>query len=156
MPQAGCLTPSGVQQLRPLDEAQVAGAGPQRLGLPEAERGVEVVRLQALLAVDGVVAAGAVGAAHPDLHTQPPPHGQGSHGAHMGLSWFGFKCRANVPAVPFGQLFWRSFMNTLNLWENDNPGTYDNKESRFGQHVPAHSPPQGGNLQEALWSQGSR
>ena len=86
---SGCLTPSGVQQLRPLDEAQVPGARPQRLGLAEAQGGVEVVRLQALLAVDGVVAAGAVGAAHPDLHTQPPPppppHGQGFHGAFNGL-----------------------------------------------------------------------
>ena len=66
----GCLTPAGVQQLSPLDEAQVAGAGPQCLGLPEAEVRVEVVRLQALLAIDGVVAAGAMGAVHPDLHKQ--------------------------------------------------------------------------------------
>lgn len=60
-------TSAGVQQLGPLDEAQVARPGPQRVRLPEAEPGVEVVRLQALLAVDGVVAAGAVRAAHPDL-----------------------------------------------------------------------------------------
>lgn len=61
------LTSAGVQQLGPLDEAQVARPGPQRVRLPEAEPGVEVVRLQALLTVDGIVAAGAVRAAHPDL-----------------------------------------------------------------------------------------
>ena len=34
---------------------------------------------------------------------------------------------------------------------------FDNhKDSGFGQRVSAHSPPPGGNLQGALWSQGSR
>lgn len=61
------LTSAGVQQLRPLDEAQVPRPGPQGVGLPEGEFGVEVIRLQALLPVDGVVATGTVSAAHPDL-----------------------------------------------------------------------------------------
>lgn len=64
------LTSAGVQQLGPLDEAQVARPGPQCVRLPEAEPGVEVVRLQALLAVDCVVAAGTMRATHPDLSKQ--------------------------------------------------------------------------------------
>lgn len=66
----GPLTSAGVEQLGPLDEAQVAGPGPQRLGVPEAQFGVEVVGLQTLLPVDGVVAAGVVRTAHPDLKTK--------------------------------------------------------------------------------------
>ena len=61
------LTSTCIQQLRPLDEAQVARPGPQSLGLPEAEPGVEVIGLQALLPVDGVVATGAMRTVHPDL-----------------------------------------------------------------------------------------
>lgn len=37
------------------------------MGLPKAESGVKVIRLQAFLAIDGVVATGTVSAAHPDL-----------------------------------------------------------------------------------------
>lgn len=54
------LTSACIQQLRSLDEAQVAGPGPQSVGLPEAESGVEMVCLQALLPIDGVVATGIV------------------------------------------------------------------------------------------------
>lgn len=64
------LTSACIQELGPLDEAQTPGPGPQGVGLPEAKSGVEVVRLQALLPIDGVVAAGAVRAVHPDLKTQ--------------------------------------------------------------------------------------
>lgn len=64
------LTSTGVKQLRPLDEAQVARPGPQSLGVPEAQLGVEMVSLQTLLAVDGVVATGIVGTAYPDLKTK--------------------------------------------------------------------------------------
>lgn len=61
------FTSARIQELGPLDEAQVARPGPQGVGLPEAELGVEVVCLEALLPVDGVVAAGTVRAVHPDL-----------------------------------------------------------------------------------------
>lgn len=62
------LTSARIQQLGPLDEAQVARPGPQSVGLPKAESGVEMIRLQALLPVDGVVATGTVRAVHPDLN----------------------------------------------------------------------------------------
>lgn len=61
------LTSACIQQLSPLDEAQVARSGPQSMGLPKAEPGVEMIRLQTLLPVDGVVATGTVRAAYPDL-----------------------------------------------------------------------------------------
>lgn len=38
------------------------------MGLPKAESGVEMICLQALLPVDGVVATGAMRAIHPDLN----------------------------------------------------------------------------------------
>lgn len=60
-------TSTGIQQLGPLDKAQVAGASPQGVGLPEAEARVEVVGLQTLLPIDGIVSTGTVGTGHPDL-----------------------------------------------------------------------------------------
>lgn len=62
------LTSTCIQQLCSLDETQVTGPGPQSLGLPKAEPGVEVVCLQALLPINGVVATGIVWAVHPNLH----------------------------------------------------------------------------------------
>lgn len=63
------LTSACVKQLCPLDEAQVACPGPQSLGIPEAQFGIEMISLQTLLPVDGVVATGIVRTAHPDLKT---------------------------------------------------------------------------------------
>lgn len=61
-------TSAGRRQLRAPHEAQVAGAGPERLRrVPEAQAGVEVVGLKGLVVVDGVVATGCVGAVHPNL-----------------------------------------------------------------------------------------
>lgn len=61
------LTSVGVGELGAAQEAQVARPGPDRLRVAEAQPGVEVVRLQHLLAVAAVVAAAVVGAVHPDL-----------------------------------------------------------------------------------------
>lgn len=65
----GLLTSACIKELCPLDEAQVAGPGPQSLGIPEAQFGIEMISLQTLLPVDGVVATGIVRTAHPDLKT---------------------------------------------------------------------------------------
>lgn len=65
--QQGTLTSVGVGELGAAQEAQVARPGPHRLRIAEAQPGVEVVRLQHLLAVAAVVAAAVVGAVHPDL-----------------------------------------------------------------------------------------
>ena len=64
------LTSAGVGELGPAEEAQVSGPGPDGLRVAEAEPGVEVVRLQRLVPVDGEVAAGVVATVHPDLQTQ--------------------------------------------------------------------------------------
>lgn len=64
----GPLTSACIQELRPLDEAQVACPGPQSVGFSKAESGVEMIRLQALLTVDGVVATGTMRTVHPDLN----------------------------------------------------------------------------------------
>lgn len=61
------LTSGGVQQLGPPDEAQVSGPGPHCLSLTKAQVCVEVISLQVLLSVNGVVATGVVRAVHPDL-----------------------------------------------------------------------------------------
>lgn len=63
-------TPTGVRELGAAQEAQVARARPHGLRVPETQPGVEVVCVQGLLAIDGVVACGIVGAAHPDLPTE--------------------------------------------------------------------------------------
>lgn len=65
-----CLTSACIQQLGSFDEAQVTRPSPKGLRIPEAEFGVEVICLQALLSIDGIVAAGAVGGVHPDLWRQ--------------------------------------------------------------------------------------
>lgn len=67
---AGTLTSVGVSKLGAAEEAQVACPGPDRLGVPETEPGVEVVGLEDLLAVTAVVAAAVVSAVHPDLQEQ--------------------------------------------------------------------------------------
>lgn len=67
---AGTLTSVGVSKLGAAEEAQVARPGPDRLGVPETEPGVEVVGLEDLLAVTAVVAAAVVSAVHPDLQEQ--------------------------------------------------------------------------------------
>ena len=64
---AGSLTPASVEQLCPLNEAEVARPGPRGLGVSKTGLGVKVICLQALLPIDGVVATGTVGAVHPDL-----------------------------------------------------------------------------------------
>lgn len=64
------LTSTCVQQLSPLDEAQVARPGPQSLGISKAEFGIEMICLQAFLPVDGVVSTGTMRAIHPDLGKQ--------------------------------------------------------------------------------------
>lgn len=61
------ITSVGVGELSAAEEAQVARPGPDRLGVPEAESGVEVVRLKDLLAVTAVVTAAVVSAVNPDL-----------------------------------------------------------------------------------------
>lgn len=65
----GVLTSACIKELCPLDEAQVACPGPQSQGIPEAQFGIEMISLQTLLPVDGVVATGIVRTAHPDLKT---------------------------------------------------------------------------------------
>lgn len=61
------LTSVGVGELGAAEEAQVARPGPDRLSVSETESGVEVIRLQDLLAVTAVVAAAVMSAVHPDL-----------------------------------------------------------------------------------------
>lgn len=64
------FTSTGVQEIGSLYETQVTCPGPQCLRVTKAELGVEVVGLEALLPVDGVVATGVVRAVHPDLKKQ--------------------------------------------------------------------------------------
>lgn len=77
------LTSVGVGELGAAEEAQVARPGPNRLSVPKAESGVEVVGLEDLLAVTAVVTAAVVSAVHPDLQERvrmtdcrqrKPPH----------------------------------------------------------------------------------
>lgn len=69
------LTSAGVRELGAPQEAQVAGPRPHGLGVAEAQLGAEVVGVQRLLAVHGVVAGGVVRAAHPHLDTQDDTRG---------------------------------------------------------------------------------
>lgn len=69
------LTSAGVRQLGASQEAQVAGSRPHSLGVTEAQLGAEVVGVQRLLPVHGVIAGGVVRAAHPYLDTQDDKHG---------------------------------------------------------------------------------
>lgn len=71
-----CLafTSTRIQQLSSLDEAQVSRPGPESLRIPKAQFGVEVIRLQALLSINGVVAAGAVRRVHPNLQKHKRSH----------------------------------------------------------------------------------
>lgn len=64
------LTSAGVGELRPPQEAQVAGPRPSGLGVAKAQPGTEVVGVKRFLPVDRVVAGGVVGAAHPDLRAR--------------------------------------------------------------------------------------
>lgn len=69
------LTSAGIRQLGAPQEAQVAGPRPHSLGVTEAQLGAEVVGMQRLLPVHGVVAGGVVRAAHPHLDMQDDTHG---------------------------------------------------------------------------------
>lgn len=60
-------TTAGVGEFGPAEEAQVSGSSPDGLRVSEAEAGVEMVRLQRLVSVDGEVTAGIVTTVHPDL-----------------------------------------------------------------------------------------
>lgn len=63
------LTSTGVGEFGPAEEAQVSRSSPDGLRVSEAESGVEMVRLQRLVAVNREVPAGVVAAVHPDLQT---------------------------------------------------------------------------------------
>ena len=65
--QGGPHTSAGVGQLCATQEPQVARPGPVGDCVSKAESGVEVVRVQRLLSVHGVVPRCIVGAAHPNL-----------------------------------------------------------------------------------------
>lgn len=61
-------TSAGRRELGAPHESQVSGASPECLRrVAEAQAGVEVVGLERLVVVDGVVATGCVGAVHPNL-----------------------------------------------------------------------------------------
>jgi len=62
------ITSVGISELSASEETKVACPGPQSLGLPKAESGVEVICLEALLPINGVVATGTVRRGYPDLH----------------------------------------------------------------------------------------
>lgn len=64
---ARTLTSVGVGELGAAEEAQVARPGPDCLSVSKTESGVEVIRLENLLAVTAVVTAAVVSAVHPDL-----------------------------------------------------------------------------------------
>lgn len=64
-------TSSGRRELSPADEPKVSCPGPQCLGsIPKAQACVEMIRLEGLAVVDGIVAAGCVRAIHPDLQKE--------------------------------------------------------------------------------------
>ena len=68
---AGEGTSSGCCELRPADKTQVSRPSPEGLGsIPKAEAGVEVVSLQSLTVVDGIIAAGCMGTVHPNLQQE--------------------------------------------------------------------------------------
>lgn len=65
------LTSAGISQLSAPQKAQIARPCPDSLSVPEAELGVEVVRMQRLLSINGIVTCSIVRTAHPDLlHTE--------------------------------------------------------------------------------------
>lgn len=64
-------TSSGRCELRPADKTKVSCPSPERLsGIPEAEAGVEMIRLKSLTVIDGVIATGCVGTVHPNLQQE--------------------------------------------------------------------------------------
>lgn len=63
-------TSVGVGELGAPQEPQVARPGPDRLSVPEAESGVEVIGLENLLTVTAVVPAAVMSAVHPDLQEE--------------------------------------------------------------------------------------
>lgn len=140
------LTSACIQQLGPLDEAQVASPGPQSVGLPKAESGVEVVCLQALLPIDGVVATGAVRAIHPDLHKDRKVNEQGLEYVLNEYLWDLYNVSSCLKKSKWFLCF------TLCQWEYlIHPRIIKRNMILF-----AHSPPQDGNPPAGLWSLGSR
>lgn len=125
------FTSACIQQLSPLDEAQVACPGPQSVGLPKAESGVEMICLQALFPVDGVVATGAMRTIHPDLNEDRVSD---------------YFC-SNVKFTVNAEL--------TNL-SSENNGEKPGATLRYHYDIilSAHSPPQDVSLPVGLWSLG--
>lgn len=63
------FTSAGIGEFGPAEEAEVSGSSPDGLRVSEAESGVEMIRLQRLVSIDGEVPAGVVAAVNPDLET---------------------------------------------------------------------------------------
>lgn len=65
-------TPVSVCELSAAEETQVACPRPNGLRVSKTEPGVEVVRLEHLLAITTVVTAAVVSTVHPDLQEEQP------------------------------------------------------------------------------------
>lgn len=68
------LTSTGISELSPAQEAQVAGASPHGLGVPKTEAGSKVIGVQCFFSIHRVVTSSIVWATHPDLWNKPNPN----------------------------------------------------------------------------------
>lgn len=64
------LTSICICELSSPEEAQVACSGPDGLGISKTQSGVEMIRLERLISINGKIATGIVGTVDPDLWTE--------------------------------------------------------------------------------------
>jgi hypothetical protein len=68
-------TSSGRCELSSADETKVSCPGPECLGcIPKTEASIEMISLQSLTVIDGIIATGCVGTVHPDLQEKVSGH----------------------------------------------------------------------------------
>lgn len=64
------LTSICIRELSSPQEAQVACSGPDCLGISKTQSGIEMIRLERLISINGKIATGIVGTVDPDLWTE--------------------------------------------------------------------------------------